>query len=443
LPGSNTTIAHGLDYLGRPVVRRLVLGALLVAGAVGFVVWIRRPGDFAGYLLVGNLVLEGRHIYLDAPPRINTWPPFFSLLCVPLALLAMPTPYLARGVWLLLNAGLLVVILDLLARLVYRRPLRLAAADGAGLSPMAPELLVPLLVTGRYVLANFEHLQINLVLFALTLGGLYLVETRRAVTGGTLLGFGAAIKVMPIAFVAYLAYRRRWRAALAGAATTLALSASPILVFGWTRFQDYVVAWRAAVAAGWGAGRMNQSVFAMWDRFLGHRLPPLGVRGADEVPASGDPLVVIAVMLSLVVVVGLALRAFGSRPPDGWPRLCEWSVVFVVAALFGPVSWKAYLVVLLLPNTLLFAVWRSPAIESRLRRVAGGVLVAAFVLGGLTAHGLVGAPLAERLEMTSTVTLATLVLLGGLLWLRPRLPAGTPAPATQQGRPVPALASRT
>jgi glycosyl transferase family 87 len=415
-------VAPALAWLTGPSGRRLLLGALVVFIVAGSVAWIKRPGDFAGYVLVGNLVLEGREIYRDAPPRINTWPPFFSLLCVPLALLAAPTDYLARGVWIALNVALLLVVLRLLARLVYGQSFSLRA-DGPGLSPASPELLVPLLVTGRYVVANFEHLQINLVLFALTLGGLYLVATGREAAGGALIGLGAAIKVMPAAFLLYLAYRRRWRAVLAGGLATAILSLSPIVVFGWARFWGYVVDWRAAVAAGWGAGRMNQSVFAMWDRLLGHHLLPLAARGADEIPESGHPLPLWITALCLILVVALALRAFRWRAqPDGRAALAEWSVVFVVAALFGPVSWKAYLVVLLLPHTLLFAIWRDPAVVPRVRRIAGGVLLASFVLGGLTAHGLVGRGLAERLEMTSVVTAGALVVLGGLLWLRWRLP---------------------
>jgi len=409
--------------------RRILLAGLLLFLLIGSLVWIRRPGDFAGYLAVGQLVLDGRHIYLEAPPRVNTWPPFFSLLCVPLALLAGPTPYLARGAWIALNVGLLLLVLHLLARLVHGRPLTLGAT-GPGLSLAAPALLVPLLLTGRYVLANFEHLQINLALFALVLGGLYLVVTGRPAAGGVLIGLGAAIKVMPVVFVLYLAYRRRWRAAAAAAVAAAAFSLSPVLVFGVERFRDYLVAWRAAIAAGWGAGRMNQSVFAMWDRFLGHHLVPFTARGADEIPESGEPVALVAVAVTLGIVALLALRAFRRRTgPAGWPMLAEWSVVFVVAALFGPVTWKAYLVVLLLPNTLLFAAWRDPAVDAESQRTAGAVLLVAFLLGGLTAHGIVGRAVAERLEMTSMVTVAALVLLGGLLWLAPRFPAGAASAA--------------
>jgi alpha-1,2-mannosyltransferase len=420
------SVASPTAWFAGPGGRRLLLSGLLLFLLVGSLFWIRRPGDFAGYLIVGDLVLQGRDIYREAPPRVNTWPPFFSLLCVPLALVARLSPYLARGLWLLLDVGLLLVVLRLLARLVYGRPLSLRAA-GPGLSLAGPELLVPLLLTGRYIVANFEHLQINIVLFALTLGGLYLVVTGRPVAGGVLVGLAAAIKVMPAAAVLYLVYRRRWRAAAAAVGATALLSLSPIVVFGWSRFRDYLGAWRAAVAAGWGAGRMNQSVLAMWDRFLGHHLLPFAAPGADELPESGAPLALAAAGLSLVVVGFLAWRAFRERPrPGGWVMLAEWSVVLIVAALFGPVSWKAYLIVLLLPNTLLFAVWRSPAMDRRTRRIAGVVLFASFAIGGLTAHGIVGRAIAERLEMTSTVTVGTLVLLGGLLWLTPRLPATVP-----------------
>jgi alpha-1,2-mannosyltransferase len=396
-----------------------VLGALT---AIAFVAWIRRGGDLVNYIFVGELVLSGSHIYKDSPPGLNTWPPLFSVLSVPLALLARPSVYLARGVWLVLNLGVLWLVLRLIARLVYGRELRLTAPGGGALSLASPEILVPLVCTGRYLVSNFEYLQMGLILFALTLGGLRLATTGRAAAGGTLLGLAAAIKVMPVVFIPYLAYRGRWKAAAAATLATAAFSLSPVLVFGWQRFRDYVPAWLAMVGAGWPVGPQNQSVFAMWDRFIGHDLAPLSVGGIHNLPRSGDPSVVVAVAATLAVVGGLALWACRGRPrPDGWAVLAEWSLVFIVSSLFGPVAWKNYLVVLLLPNTLLFAVWRAADLPPALRRTAGSVLIAAFVIGGLTAPGLLGKGLAERLEMASVITLGGLVVLGGMLWLRPRL----------------------
>jgi hypothetical protein len=90
-------------FLASPRGRWWILFALALYAVIGFFVWIRRAGDFAGYLVVGELVLANRHLYIGPDTAPNTWPPFFSLLCVPLALLARLSPYLARGLWLCLN----------------------------------------------------------------------------------------------------------------------------------------------------------------------------------------------------------------------------------------------------------------------------------------------------------------------------------------------------
>jgi hypothetical protein len=392
-----------------------LLRGLLAYAVIGSVIWIQRSGDFAGYLLVGNLVRAGRDIYLDA--TANTWPPSFSLLCVPLALLATPTPYLARGCWLLLNFACLLLVFRIIAQLVYRRDLSLRA-ESTGLSLAAPELLVPYLLTDRYVSGNFDHLQINIIIFALALGGLSLQATGREVAGGIALGCAAALKVMPVIFIPYLGYRRRWRAAAYSALAWAVFTLCPIVVFGWSRFWEYAAGWHAKVVAGWDVGQMNQSVVAMWARLIADGMARFGTAGINDRPELGATLLMVAVAASLAVVTLSALWIFrGAARPDGWTALAEWSVVFIVGAIFGPVCWKAYLVVLLLPNTLLFAVWRSPQVDARTRRTTGAILVVAYLIGAFPSPGFVGETVASFLERASGVTVAALILLAGTLWL--------------------------
>ena len=410
------------EWLTSSAGRRWLLRGLLAYAVIGFCVWIQRPGDFQGYLIAGDLVLSGRHIYLDASPGMNTWPPFFSVFAVPLALLAAPTPYLARGFWLLLNFGALLLILRMIVSLVYDSTLSLRA-DTSGMSLAAPPVLVPLLLTDRYVSGNFDHLQVNIIIFALALGGLYLQVKRRAVLGCLALGAAVAMKVMPVLFIPYFVYRRWWRAAAYTTTASVAFSLSPVLIFGWDRFWGYVTAWRAALAVGWGVGKMNQSVFAMWDRFIGHGLLPFTSGGVGYIRESGNPLVVAAVAATASVIAACSLWAFRRPSANRWADLAEWSVVFIVGALFGPVSWKAYLVVLLLPTALLFAAWCEPRLDPRTRRILGVLLLVAFLMGGLNSPGFVGKRLAGTLEMAGFPTLSGLLLLGGCLWLRARLPA--------------------
>ncbi len=416
-------VTAAIRRLDSPTVRRWILFAFLASTVAGLFTYIRASEDFGGYLAVGELVLEGRHIYSELPPGINTWPPLFSLLCAPLAFLARATPYLARGFWILFNCGAFLLTLHLIARLLYGKALSLRAIPGEGrLSLAEPELFVPVLLSGYYIIGNFEHLQINIILFALTLGGLYLQATGRERAGGIALGCGAAIKVLPVIFIPYLIYRRRFRPAAYAIAAAALLSLSPALVFGWNRFLDYAAAWRDALSVGWSVGKMNQSLFAMWDRFLGHGMVPFLTPGDNFLLASGDPFVKTAWLLSLTAAAVLGLVFFrGKIRPDSEEAIAEWSIVFLVAALFGTVSWKAFLIVLLLPNALLFKVWLSPFGDRGMRRTSGSLLVVVFMLGWPTGRDIAGRHLHGMLEMASCITFAGLIMMGGMFWLRVRL----------------------
>jgi len=441
---------------------RQALHWIVLAGLIGgSISWIRRPGDFAGYLLVGELALAGKHIYTDslasADPAansaigINTWPPFFSLLCVPLALLARPTPYLARGLWLTLNYFLLWVVLRLLARMVYHADLRFrpggGGADGArrggarrggahpggahpgGMHPIgvrlsldSPEIFLPLALCYRFILSNFDHLQVNIVIFACTVAALYWHTRGADLRGGIALGLAAALKVMPVVFLPYFIYRRRWRMALATTVAAAVFSLSPLLVYGPTRFVDYVLAWRRAVDIGWGVGKMNQSLFAMVDRYLGHGVRPWNATALNELQQSVDPRVALALGTIIAAITVTALVLFRHRAtPDSPAALAEYGVVFIISAIFGPLTWKAYLVVLLFPYMFLVACIRQGGLTSRQRRIITGALIASFVFGGLATPGLIGKHLAASLEMLSNSTLAALVVLLTLFWIRPKL----------------------
>jgi alpha-1,2-mannosyltransferase len=207
----------------------LVLTAVLIGSAIRN---IKEDGDFRGYIEAGELVLQGADIYAESRPDVNTWPPLYSVVCIPFALLARVSVYLARGVWLALNFACIVALFGLCVRLVYHAPLVLRARPDA-IALASSAVVGPLVLSARFLLGNLDRLQINLVMLAACLlAGLWLTRGRQA-AGGSLLGFAAAVKVLPVFFVPYLAWRRWWRAFAAAVTTGLAASLAPILVFGW------------------------------------------------------------------------------------------------------------------------------------------------------------------------------------------------------------------
>jgi hypothetical protein len=402
--------------------RRLVLAVLFVAVVASFPVYARRAVDFAGYTEVGRALLNGRDIYADTSATTNTWPPFFSFVAAPLALLDGVSPYLAHCLWIALIWVSIFCTLDLLARMIYGKRVAFEASDGA-LAITSPEVLVPFLLAFPYIVINFELLQINTILFALALWGLFLQSNGREAAGGIAIAAAAAMKVMAIAFLPYLLYRKRWRAAFWMSAATLVFFLSPALVFGWTKFWNDIPLWMLALRQNLGDGNIQQSVYSMWDRILGYGYIPFAVAGTFVLPLSGARSAKLAWEITCIVaaILGLVACRGTPRPGSRWEQV-EWAMVFVAATILSPLTRKTYLVVLLLPYALLYAAWRSSDLDPHTRRILRNVMFASFALSIPTMHDLIGKSLAVRLEMGSIVTYGSLIMLGGLMWYRSRAP---------------------
>ena len=111
---------------------------------------------------------------------------------------------------------------------------------------------------------NFEHQNLLVVLLALIVAGiddLYEGRERRA---GVWIGAATAAKMFPGLLLAYLAYRRRWRALGAGVAVAGALTVGSMLRYGPTgavsAVRDWVVMARGGQrAAGFGFQPLGSS----------------------------------------------------------------------------------------------------------------------------------------------------------------------------------------
>ena len=379
------------------------------------------PEDLRGYLAAGNAVIARRDIYGSLPAGVNTWPPFFSLLCAPLALFDRFSDFLLRYFWAGLNFGALILALDLVSRAVFARSIA-----SVGERKNAPfgffQMFVPLILTLPYVVSNLEHQQVSILIFSLVLAGLILEEKGRPALGALALGLVIAMKIMPAIFLFYWAYRQRWRAAILGTIAALAFSASPILIYGGAQFRRDVAAWFSVVRRGWGAGSLNLSPLAMLDRMIGHKLVPFLSPGVEHLDYSGVPIVRILWIFLLMTIGFLCFLSFRrEKGPGVWGTRAEWSAVFLFSALAGPVMWKHYLVVALLGNATLWGAWLSRTLSARGRREIPAILTVCFMMSLPMLPDWLGQSLIRRLEMSSIVTDAGLLLLCTLLWFRFRV----------------------
>lgn len=413
---------RALARMERPSVRLAALRFLLVVGLALAFLNATGVGDFHGFLEAGNAVLEGAHIYEDTSWGRNTWPPVFSLLAVPLSLFASVSLYGVRLFWLFLNLAALIACMDVITRLVHDRPLSLRSDPGRGLSLASPALLIPLiLVAHPALLSSLKYIQIYIILMALILWGLWADLQGRPRLAGFLLGFGAAIRLTPLVCLPYLIWRRRFRSAGWMAGFFAAFSLSPALFFGWDRFVEYVVAWTQVKGRQWGPVPGNQSVLAAWDRIIGHGLVPFAADHGEHTVFSGHPAVRIAWLATMAVTALAAMYCFRGPVRSGQRLAAEWSVVIIGSAIFAPITWKHYLVVLLLPLAVVYALWQASELKTTMRRLTGGLLLVTFLLVTLPGRKLVGFESKMQLEMASIYTWVCVALMISLFWIRRHL----------------------
>jgi hypothetical protein len=327
------------------VVSRAVSG-LLVALAVGAAGWLAiryglfntaRIGademdlhsDWQTFHASAVALVEGRSIYATGASLPNLNPPVLTVVLAPFAALdALP----AYRLWTLLTLAVVVGCV-----LVVARELRLPAGR-AGLAVAAVLLGAPLQAT--LGLGQIYGL-LTAALTAAWLAG----RRGRPVLGAVAVGVAVALKPTLAPVLLVPAVRREWRAAVAGAVTTAALTALGAAVAG------------PAATAEWVRLLLAQPISTFFDNAS---LPATLVR-LTSATEWGTPVVEVpggyaaGLVLGLLAVVVTLWRARG--------ELALWAVA-AAALLASPVTWNTYLVVLVPGVVVLLA--RAPRVAAPL-----------------------------------------------------------------------------
>jgi len=416
-----------MGFWNRRSAAAILKAALPLALALGLSAsYARRDGDFTGYVIAGELQMRGCDAYREAP-TVCPWPPLCYGCCLPLAWFSHNSFFWARFSWLLLSWIALAWAFVLVVRIVHDRRLTLArsptASPDEALDLGDSAALLPLLFCSCWIVSNFQYLQVNIVIIALAMTGLAFHRRGCDVRAGAFLGAAAALKVLPIFFAPYFLWRRQWKAALSTGAFAVGWSMLPALALGWHGVIDRLTTWFAILREDLSVGGLNLSVYAMFDRWIGQGMTPFLAPGSLEyLRPSHHPMVPWAA--SALILPAALLGAWLFRGPDdrtSRAAIAEWSAVFLAAALFGTLTWKHYLVVLLLPMTLFVATWQDDRLDLAFRRRLQALTWLSFLPSLAGANDLVGGGLAMRLQTGSILTMMSLFLLGILYWYRYRI----------------------
>jgi len=374
---------------------------LLYAGWTGYVISRDKPIDFYlyylaaygfahGYDVYGNVswaqLAQETHVPDYAPPY--RYPPLTAQLVWPLTLLQ---PRLAALIWLIGTAIVLILSAWLLGRSTH-------AKWGVTLGLALLLFFVPPLTTMHAGQVN------GFVLLALVVA-LCAFARRDPLGTGVGVAIGAMLKLIPLAHLAYLGWRRQWRAMLTGLIVMVLLFCLAVPLIGWAGLESYARHFLSLGAAGsvFSVG-VSQSIYSFFGRVL------ISGSNAESLASATQLVQVLGLSTSLVMVLATVALCWPRGDPARLYDL-EFALVTTVINLVTPYAWYHQLVLLLIP----FFILAKRALTMPSLRWMLIPLTVGYVLTDL--HGLIWHHLEPWPLLASTPFYTALMLWGLLAWL--------------------------
>ncbi len=388
--------------------------------------------DYSLWYYVGRAVSQGTEIY----PKDGRVFPF------------MYPPSAAAMLAIVSQAGprLFVLALVVLNSLAWVAAIVLSTSLATGKWGWQRPLLylVPSLAVVAYIHDTYLLGQPNLGLLACMLGGFACLNARKFNLAGTLVALAAAVKAFPFMAIAYLVYRRFWKATAAMVvALTLAMIALPMPFRGVQGAFEDVGTWTQGMVLRYdsgsiaqrperGFGHKNQSIMALANRLLRDIPADAEARDGWKVNlANLNFATVNKIILGSALVLGLAYIGLMPKKSNRnrVSSSIEYALLILLILMFSPLSFNYFYVWLLYPLTLaLHLGMESPARSSRRRVLIGSVVVSIGLLG----LSLVESRTAAGYGNSFFAAVALLVALGWRLGVEP----GADSPIQQALRMV-------
>ncbi len=223
---------------------RVLLNLIYLLLLIFALLKVKEKGDFIGYVNAGNLVLNQNDIYSDV---LNTWPPAFSIISIPLAIVHNFSFIFVRVLWM----GIIFFCfffsikscLEVLNKKRYTNKELLTAVL------VSPYYLLALFLSCRSFMDNIMYLQINVVMLAACCYYIQHIDDRKTGLSSVLLGLSIGAKVYNILLLPVAILFRKWSRiiyVLLGIGLTFVLC---LLIFGVQQTIDYYKHWYTEIAS--------------------------------------------------------------------------------------------------------------------------------------------------------------------------------------------------
>jgi hypothetical protein len=319
---------------------RLLLLLLIVIGAYyvtwSVVQWVTlTPAalqfDFVNYFGGAQAAAHGTDIYADFKRSWGSdawvvayiYPPFFALVLAPLTSLGLLA---AARIWLL---GVHAAFFGSLALILRIHPE--LTRGGRRLMLLACFGFMP-------VYLNLKFQQVATVWLLLMTAALWAALRRRAGLAGAFIAAAASLKVSPIFLIPLFARLGRWRIAVLGSVTLVALTVVTMVAApGSWQFFTVVLPRIGLGTANWD----NGSIDGLVSRIA--QLAPGLFGGATQSVAK------VVIVAAAVIVIGITLWRAQPSGEHVWTLRLSVAALITALLIVSSVTWQHHLVTLLLP----------------------------------------------------------------------------------------------
>ena len=267
--------------------------------------------------------------------EVNAHPPTAVLVALPLARFDFPNACL---VWNLFSLAALAVSIGLIVRQLDLR-----------LSPWALLPFLTLALLCDPLQAQVFYAQFNLILLVLIVGAWAADRSGHPGWSGVLLGTAAVIKLYPGFLFLYFLLQRRWSALVMGALTVALWTGLTAAVLGRESYADYVRLVLPHLGSDFRNSWPNLSLCGFW-----YKLFDGSATGRHAISLWPNPRAALvasaASCLAVVVVYAVAVLRTRSLPE----RDRAFGLGVMAMLLVSPITWSHYLLLLLLPATLIW-----------------------------------------------------------------------------------------
>jgi hypothetical protein len=295
--------------------------------------------DFTVYRDAAAAVLHGQDPYLIRNVRgwAYVYPPPYSIVMVPFALLPLPESVLA---WYFACVGLTISAVFMSGRL--------AEVPSMSVRKKLALLFIPALIVAVWFTVGLTRGQASVLMSWLVIAAIFWEKKGRTAAGAACLGGAVLLKAFALTLLCYYIWRGKWKMV---AATLVAILLGglvlPSVVFGWRGNLHYIGEWTNEVAAPALGSESSRTHSELYDQLLSMERPrnqDLGSVMQRLIKGDQTRLMVLAIAAVLALPIWVLGRRANARSE---PLILGAVVVWML--LVSPVAEDHYFSLYVLP----------------------------------------------------------------------------------------------